>query len=102
MPSAKISAVCIDADGRLCVTPKGKTFPFVYRAGMEVQWSEDGSFLYSPRPREWTYVQWFRQIVDAVRGEYRYELRLSKHTQWINIGAELRGAIQKAAQSDGL
>ena len=68
---------------------------------MEVQWSDEGGFIYSPRPREWSYIQWFRQIIDAVRDEYGYRLLLTSQTQWTNIEPQLEVALIREAQSDG-
>jgi hypothetical protein len=56
-----IVEVRIDDAGRLCVVPEIADFAYIYRAGMEVSWDESGEFLYSPSPREWTYVRWFEQ-----------------------------------------
>jgi hypothetical protein len=37
---------------------------------MEIQWDAEGHYLYSRKPREWSYVQWIQQIIAAVKGEY--------------------------------
>ena len=100
MQSAKIAAVRIDPDGRLCVVPEGVSFPLVYRAAMEVQWSDEGGFLYSPRPREWSYQQWFQQILSAVKDEYGYNLLPTSLTRWSDIAPHLKDAMIKATASN--
>lgn len=50
MNTDRIAEIRIDEAGRLCAQPKTHSFPFIYRAGMEVHWDEDGKYLYSPLP----------------------------------------------------
>ncbi len=84
--------VGIDEAGRLCVAPSSHSFPFIYREAVEVHWDAQGAFLYSPMPREWTYLDWFKQIVSA--GELQgCALQLSGDTKWNNVPEELRGEI---------
>ena len=76
----------------------------IYRAAIEVHWDEAMQCLYSPKPREWGYLQWFQQIVTGVESEYGYHLRLKPETEWVNIPNDLRLDIenwmkQKAEQS---
>jgi hypothetical protein len=67
---------------------------------MEVQWSEASGTLHSPVPREWSYSDWFRQIVAAVKDEYGYNLQLTPQTSWCNIDPETQHAIAAAAQNE--
>jgi len=85
MNADSIAEVRIDASGRLCILPKTNSFPFIYRAGMEVYWDNDGKYLYSPSPREWTYIRWFQQIIAAVEGEYGCVLAITPDTRWHNV-----------------
>ena len=87
-----ITALGIDADGRLWVRPSSETFPLIYREAMEVHWDAEGRFLYSPKPREWSYLRWFQQIVNAA-AEVQCCLRLTAETQWENIPEALRSDI---------
>ena len=99
MDSDAIAEITIDSAGRLCVTPGSAEFPLIYRAAMEVHWDQKGRFLYSPRPREWSYPQWFHQIVAAARGEYGCALSITPQTRWNNIDANLKEAILAAGTS---
>ena len=83
-----IKEVGIDADGRLRVRPGSERFPGIYREAMEVGWDATGNFLFSPKPREWSYLDWFRQILEAAR-IHGCELRVSDETLWSDIDPEL-------------
>lgn len=93
MNTDHIAEIRIDATGRLCVLPKTNSFPFIYRAGMEVQWDEDGKYLYSPPPREWSYTRWFQQVIAAVKGEYGCVMVITSETIWHNVDDTLKVSI---------
>jgi hypothetical protein len=93
MQTDTIEAIGIDEGGSLWVKPATATFPYIYRAGKEVHWDVEHLRLCSPRPREWSYAAWFRQIRDAAVGEYGVELKLTQSTTWSGIDPELRQAI---------
>src|SRR6187401_2337029 len=92
-----IAEISIDSDRRLRVRPLTQDFQYVYRAGMEVGWDNDGRFLYSPPPREWSNVQWFQQIVAAAKDEYGCTLVVSDETIWHNVEPSLQSAITAAS-----
>lgn len=46
-----------------------------------------------PRPGEWSYQKWFRQIVAAVASEYRIQLVLRPDTIWVNVGDGMRSEM---------
>ena len=99
MESDQIAKVLIDAEGRLCITPSTESFPLIYRSAMEVHWDAPGKFLYSPMPREWSYSQWFTQIIGAVRDEYGFLLLITPQTDWGNIPADVKTEIMVSVQS---
>ncbi|MDO8939709.1 MAG: hypothetical protein Q7U98_11165 [Methylicorpusculum sp.] len=90
MTPTPIAQIEIDAAGRLCLTPEIGEFEHVYRAAIEVYWDKDGRFLYSPKPNKRTYIEWFVQIVAAVKGEYGCDLKVTGATQWKQIPIELK------------
>ena len=59
---------------------------------MEVHWNNEGKFLYSPKPKEWSYIEWYVQILKAVK-EQSYILLITENTQWVNIKKELKNEI---------
>ncbi len=85
MHSDPIAEVAIDGEGRLRVVPLSNTYPMIYREGVEVHWNSAGRFLFSPRPREWSYLHWFKHIIVVAGG-----LALSHETKWTNVPDELR------------
>src|SRR6218665_1098119 len=90
-----IEAIGIDPAGSLWIKPGVTQFPLIYREAMEVQWDPDRLCLYGPRPREWSYLNWFAQIVEAAR-QQGVELKLNPDTLWSGIDEELRQSILTA------
>lgn len=96
MHSDCIASVEIDNFGRLRVVPSTAAFPYIHRAGMEVTWDDATRSLHSPRPREWSHVGWYRQIVSAVAREYGCRLLLTERTVWINVDSDIRAQLLQA------
>jgi len=92
MGSDEIALIHIDSEGRLCVSPKTKEFPFIYREAMEVSWDKKGKYLYSPKPRKWSYREWYTQIIRAAQ-EQGCELVVKEETKWVNISEALKDEI---------
>jgi hypothetical protein len=99
MNTDEIVEVAIDNSGRLIVKPRKQTFEFIYRSAMEVHWNDTKQCLYSPRPREWTYFDWYKQIIYSVESEYGYKLVLSDKTKWINVYDSLKEEIETWANT---
>ena len=70
MTDDTIAEVGIDEEGRLYVRPSTQSFEHIWRAAMQVNWDVAQHRLFGPRPREWSYVDWFRKIVAALADEY--------------------------------
>lgn len=90
-----IDAVGIDLDGPLWLRPRTASFPMVCREGREVQWNREERHLYAPKPRQWTYVDWFRHVLSTA-SEQGVELWLTPETEWVCIDEELRRELQSA------
>ncbi len=97
MRTDTIEAVGIDERGSLWVKPATAAFAHIYREAMEVHWDAERGCLYSPKPREWSYVDWFRQIIRAVHYQ-GFELALKQSTLWSGITPELQQAIKDSAK----
>ena len=93
MKSDYISLVEIDELERLRVYPVKEKFSMIWRTATEVHWDEKNLFLYSPKPREWSYFNWFLHMMTVVKKEYNCKLTLSTTTQWINITTDLQEQI---------
>jgi hypothetical protein len=94
MTTDSIAEVGIDEQERLYVRPSTATFPYIYREAVEVHWDPNRHYVHSPKPREWTYLQWFQHIIDAAALQ-SCELRLTPSTIWINIAPELSVEMQR-------
>lgn len=92
----KISKVEIDDSGKLHLTPEKTKFSLIYRTATEVHWDNNKKTLYSPKPREWSYFDWFLHIIGVAKTECWTELRLTDETEWINIPDELKNKITQA------
>lgn len=92
MQTDRIASLGIDDDGALWVRPATTTFPYIYREAKGVEWDAEQRRLRSPKPREWSYVDWFVRIKDAAR-EQGVELAVEGATSWSNVPADLRRAI---------
>ena len=92
MRTDTFEAVGIDERGSLWVKPATTTFPYIYREAMEVHWDAEHLRLYSPKPREWSYIAWFKHIRDAARAQ-GVELKLEQTTSWSGIDPDLQKAI---------
>lgn len=98
MKTDSIAEVGIDHLNQLYVRPSTATFPYIYREAIEVHWDPNGQFLYSPKPREWTYLRWFQQVIRAAELQ-DYDLRLTLSTTWRNVPPELIADIQRWGSS---
>ncbi len=95
-PKDIILKVEIDNSGLLHLTPEKSKFTLIYRTATEVHWDNDKKTLYSPKPRDWSYLDWFLHIIGVIKTEYQTELKLTDNTEWINIPTELKNKITKA------
>jgi hypothetical protein len=88
-----IVAVGIDASGSLWIRPQNAKFPYIYREASEVRWDAERDCLFSPGPRKWSYIDWFRHLVEGAR-EQGTMLILSPATSWHNIDDALREELE--------
>ena len=62
----------------------------IYREAAEVHWDNNKLFLYSPKPREWSYFDWYKHILKVAN----CNLLLTKNTVWTNIPLALKDQIE--------
>jgi len=84
-----ISEIGIDKEDRLYIKPLHEEFPFIYREAMGVHWDSDRHVLFSSKPQEWSYLNWYVQIISAAK-EQGVILSLSSNTVWQNISDEFK------------
>jgi len=90
----EIIEIGIDSKERLFIKPKREKFALIYRTASEVHWDEKGQFLYSPKPREWDYIDWYKQIIKIVDTDCNCKLILTYRTTWTHISDELKKQIK--------
>ncbi len=73
--------------------PYSASYPMIYREAAEVHWDSEGRFLYSPKPREWSYFDWFFHILQTADPEGE-RLVLTENTVWRNFPDSLRSEIE--------
>ncbi len=93
MTTDNITHIIIDNSGRLCIFPATQKFVLIYRSATQVHWDNQQSFLYSPKPREWSYCDWFAHITKVIREECNCELLITGETVWLNIPEKLKQQI---------
>ena len=96
----EIIEVGIDENERLFIKPKNESFTLIYRTSTEVHWDGKGFFLYSPKPREWSYYDWYRHITNVTEKECNCKLMLTPRTTWTNIPYDLKKQIIENKKSD--
>jgi hypothetical protein len=93
METDNIIEISIDHLGRLCIKPENKVYTLIWTLAKEVHWDQAGRFLYSPKPREWSYFDWFKHITTVSKEECHCSLLLTEDTLWINIPLSLKEQI---------
>ncbi|WP_396637412.1 hypothetical protein [Maribacter sp. R77961] len=99
MDRDEILVIKVDDKGKLNIKPYSTTYPMIYRSATEVHWDNDKKTLYSPKPKDWSYLEWYLHIVGVVKAECSVILELTNKTEWINIPDELKAEITKAQQN---
>ncbi len=88
-----IISIEIDDLGRLRIYPEKEEFALIYTTATEVHWDGKGRFLYSPKPREWSYFDWYKQITSVVKEVCNCELLLNSNTRFDNLPENLLNQI---------
>ncbi|NQY94743.1 MAG: hypothetical protein HRT43_11295 [Campylobacteraceae bacterium] len=52
--------------------------------------------MFSPKPRKWTYLDWYNQIMRATS----YKLKINEKTIWVNISDSLKSAIENSRSNE--
>lgn len=94
MRTDKIKKIEIDESGRLLITPETERFTMIYRSAAEVHWENKMNSLYSPKPREWSYFEWYKHIVSLILIDCNCRLLIAESTEWLNIPEDLKAEIK--------
>jgi len=95
MRTDKILEIGIDDKERLYIKPEKERFTLIFRTATEVHWDNERLFLYSPKPRDWSYLDWFKHITGVTETECNCKLILTGQTIWTNVSEELKEQINK-------
>jgi len=87
-----IKEIKIDQSGQLCIFPEKERFTMIFTLAKEVNWDNVQYYLYSPIPREWSYLEWYKHIVSVAK-ECNVTLVLNNNTILTNIPASLSNEI---------
>jgi hypothetical protein len=90
MITDKILEIGIDDQERLYIKPEKENFNLIYRTATEVHWDAKGLFLYSPKPRDWSYLNWYKHITNVTEVECNCRLTITDETKWTNIPKDLK------------
>ncbi len=93
MKTDGIKEIGINEKEQLYIRPEKEQFPLIYRTATEVHWNSKEQYLHSPKPREWTYLDWFKHILNVTELECNCKLMLTKTTKWTNIPETLKAKI---------
>jgi hypothetical protein len=93
MTTDNISAIGINEAGQLFIKPETECFVLIWRSATEVHWNDKGGYLFSPKPREWSYLDWYNHIIGVVKDEYGCKLIMTSNTNWLNIPDDLKQQI---------
>src|SRR5688572_7804848 len=99
MITDKILEIGIDEAGKLYLKPEKEKFTLIYRSATEVHWDATKMFLYSPKPREWSYLDWYKHIVSVIKTEAYCTLKITLETKWVNVPDELQQEILNSEPS---
>jgi hypothetical protein len=56
MKTDNISIIGINETGQLFIKPETERFEYIWRSATEVHWNDKEKYLFSPQPREWSYL----------------------------------------------
>ncbi|SFT06188.1 hypothetical protein [Mucilaginibacter polytrichastri] len=93
MNTDNIIEIGINDKYQLYIKPQVKRFILIYTTATGVHWNNTECYLYAPQPREWSYADWFKHIMNVIREECDCTLTISADTIWTNIPDQLKNQI---------
>ena len=94
METDNIIEIGIDNLERLYIKPEKVKFTLIYRTATEVHWDNDYHFLYSPKPKDWSYLDWYKHIINVAE-DCNCKLIITENTKWKNISGKLKSVIEE-------
>jgi hypothetical protein len=93
MDTDDIATIGINEQGQLYIKPCIKQFTLIWRSATQVHWNDTQSYRYSPKPIEWSYLDWYKHIVTVIADECNIKLIVIEDTLWNNVNDELKEQI---------
>jgi len=90
-----IEAIGINEQRQLYIKPCTKQFTLIWRSATQVHWNDKERYIYSPKPTEWSYMDWYKHLVMVIANEYNCKLIVVDDTLWHNVNDELKEQIIK-------
>ena len=83
----------------LCLEGTGNAgYQYVYREAKGVYWDNDKKGFKSTDPKNWSYSQWYRHIVDVVNSGLGVELKMGQNIEWVKVPEQDKNEIVSASQ----
>jgi hypothetical protein len=81
-----IDKVAVLEDGRLAIWPDlaTKDFQRIYREACGVYWDKKRCCFQSTIPKDWSYGQWYEQILSVVKIGFGIKLHLTDQTEFVS------------------
>jgi len=68
------------------------SYQHIYREAAEVKWNSNLKAFTSPRPRDWSYSDWFHHIFKVAKN-CNINLVTNNQTTWVNIPTDVKNEI---------
>lgn len=95
MKKDKILYIKINKEGQMHIKPESSEFHMIYRSASGVHWNNDSKTLYTAKPKDWSYFDWYKHIMAIAQGDNYCKLEITAETEWINISNDLKKEIQR-------
>lgn len=103
MTDENIEEIAIDASGGLIVRPERSSFSDLYQAGaFGFRWDDATAALASPKPKEWSYLNWFEHMLAVIANNYGTALKTAYSTKWTSVPAGVREELEAFSTSGWL
>lgn len=97
MKHVEIVKISILNSGELEVRPIENwknLFQFIYRAATGVHWNEKTQSFFTPKPKQFSYSEWYENIISSVSSEIGVKLETTHRTTYKNIPKTLKEKLE--------
>jgi len=83
-----VEKITLNEKGIIYIKPQNYSFAMIYRSAMGVHWDAEKQCLYHNPTKIWGILEWYTQILAAVKDEYGMMLIVQSNTIYENIDNE--------------